>query len=194
MKTRDKIISAALKLFSEYGFNAASVRQIAAESGIRESSIYNHFRSKDEILIQLIKNYSRINSEKEIINEDLLDKLSDPVDFFVRLSEELLKSWSSPEEIKFTRLIISEQFGNIGGLNISVSILFDETRKIVKLILTEMKKNKLIEGDVDFLAEEFLSPLFFIRLEKMTSLPIDKSIYETARKHARFFWQNIKRR
>ncbi|MGK9476942.1 TetR/AcrR family transcriptional regulator [Melioribacter sp. OK-6-Me] len=35
MKTREKIISVSLKLFSDYGFAATSVRQIAAEAGIR---------------------------------------------------------------------------------------------------------------------------------------------------------------
>ncbi|MGK9369088.1 TetR/AcrR family transcriptional regulator [Melioribacter sp. Ez-97] len=194
MKTREKIVSSALNLFAERGYAATSIRQIAAEAGIRESSIYNHFRSKEEILIHLIKDYSRLNSEREILGEKLLDKLSEPVDFFVGLAEELIKRWSSPEEVKFMRIILSERSRNIGGFKISSSILFEETRKIVKLILTEMKKNKLIEGDVDFLTEEYLSPLFFIRLEKLNTPPFDKSVFDSARKHARFFWQNIKRR
>ncbi len=194
MKTREKIISVSLKLFSNYGFAATSVRQIAAAAGIRESSIYNHFHSKDEILIELIKNHSQLNPVREILNEELLDKLSNPVDFFVSFSEELLKKWSLPEEVQFTHLILSEHFRNIGELKISISILFEETRKIVKLILTEMKKNKLIEDEVELLTEEYLTPLFFIRLEKMTLLPIDQSIFDLAQKHSRFFWQNVKRR
>lgn len=194
MKTREKIISVSLKLFSNYGFAATSVRQIAAAAGIRESSIYNHFHSKDEILIELIKNHSQLNPVREILNEELLDKLSNPVDFFVSFSEELLKKWSLPEEVQFTRLILSEHFRNIGELKISISILFEETRKIVKLILTEMKKNKLIEDEVELLTEEYLTPLFFIRLEKMTLLPIDQSIFDLAQEHSRFLWQNVKRR
>jgi Transcriptional regulator len=48
--TREKIISLALELFAQNGFSATSMRQIAKTVGIRESSIYNHFASKDEIL------------------------------------------------------------------------------------------------------------------------------------------------
>ena len=47
--TRDRILEAALDLFSRQGFAASSMRQIAAEVGMRASSLYNHFPGKDAI-------------------------------------------------------------------------------------------------------------------------------------------------
>lgn len=52
--TRGRILHAALRLFSEYGFHGASVRQIAAEVGINPATLYAHYPSKEHILAELV--------------------------------------------------------------------------------------------------------------------------------------------
>jgi AcrR family transcriptional regulator len=52
--TRSHILHAALRLFSEYGFHGASVRQIAAEVGINPATLYAHYASKEHILAELV--------------------------------------------------------------------------------------------------------------------------------------------
>lgn len=48
--TRERILSAAAALCKARGLDAVSIRDISAAVGIREASLYNHFRSKDELL------------------------------------------------------------------------------------------------------------------------------------------------
>jgi len=48
--TRNKIISAAITLFSDRGYSKTSVRDIAKAVGIKPASLYSHFDSKEEIL------------------------------------------------------------------------------------------------------------------------------------------------
>lgn len=48
--TKRKIFEAAAGLFARDGYHAVSMKQIAAEVGIKAASIYNHFVSKEEIL------------------------------------------------------------------------------------------------------------------------------------------------
>lgn len=55
---RDEILAAALRLFVRDGYAATGIRAIAAEVGIREASIYYHFRSKDEIFGAIIDHAS----------------------------------------------------------------------------------------------------------------------------------------
>ena len=48
--TKEKIFEVSIDLFSQYGYDGVSIRQIAKEVGIKESSIYNHYPSKESIL------------------------------------------------------------------------------------------------------------------------------------------------
>jgi AcrR family transcriptional regulator len=48
--TADVIVETGLKLFSEIGYEGASMRQIASLVGIQAASLYNHFPSKEELL------------------------------------------------------------------------------------------------------------------------------------------------
>lgn len=50
MKTKDRIIDAALKLFNERGTKAVSTNHIASSAGISPGNLYYHFRNKEEII------------------------------------------------------------------------------------------------------------------------------------------------
>jgi TetR/AcrR family transcriptional regulator, cholesterol catabolism regulator len=50
---RELIISEAAKLFREKGFGGSSMRDLADKVGIEAASMYNHIRSKDEILEEI---------------------------------------------------------------------------------------------------------------------------------------------
>ena len=53
--TKQKILEAALGLFSVQGFEATSISQIANAVGIRKASLYSHFENKQKILDTLVK-------------------------------------------------------------------------------------------------------------------------------------------
>jgi len=52
--TREKILETAIDLFYQVGFVKASIRDIAKKVGIAKSSVYVHFKKKDDILFQII--------------------------------------------------------------------------------------------------------------------------------------------
>ena len=52
--TRLAIEDAAVELFMEHGYHAASMRQIAEHAGLALGGIYNHFASKDELFQAII--------------------------------------------------------------------------------------------------------------------------------------------
>lgn len=53
--TRGRILHAALKLFAEYGFSGASIRDIAREVGINSATLYAHYPAKEHVLAELIQ-------------------------------------------------------------------------------------------------------------------------------------------
>ena len=50
-----EILRSALKLFSERGLAATSIRDIAEESGYTNPALYKHFAGKDELALQLFE-------------------------------------------------------------------------------------------------------------------------------------------
>ena len=53
--TKQKILEAALDLFSVWGYEATSISQIAGAVGIRKASLYSHYAGKHEILDALVE-------------------------------------------------------------------------------------------------------------------------------------------
>lgn len=52
---RDELVQSALKIFYEGGFNAIGMDRIAAETGVSKTSIYKHFRTKDDLILATLR-------------------------------------------------------------------------------------------------------------------------------------------
>src|SRR5215212_7260931 len=52
---RERILSAAERVFARRGFFAARVSEIAKDAGVADGTIYLYFRSKDDLLISLFE-------------------------------------------------------------------------------------------------------------------------------------------
>ena len=48
---RDRIVKAALSLFQMKGFDATTTKAIARKAGIAEGTVFNYFKSKDDIAL-----------------------------------------------------------------------------------------------------------------------------------------------
>jgi AcrR family transcriptional regulator len=64
MPTKEKIMKAAAKLFSERGYEKVTTREIAKAIGINSASIYYHFTSKEDLLKSLYVLYTEENRKK----------------------------------------------------------------------------------------------------------------------------------
>jgi TetR/AcrR family transcriptional regulator, cholesterol catabolism regulator len=71
--TREGILVAAARIFSEKGFDATSMQDIAEAVNLQKASLYHHFSSKQEILISLLDQaLDLINSRLEaVLGQDL---------------------------------------------------------------------------------------------------------------------------
>jgi AcrR family transcriptional regulator len=50
----DEILRAALQLFGERGYAGASLRELARRVGVQQPSLYHYFRSKEELVEQIL--------------------------------------------------------------------------------------------------------------------------------------------
>ncbi len=63
--TRTRIQDVALELFTEQGYEATSLREIAERLGVTKAALYYHFKTKEDILTSLIE--TRIGAMDELI-------------------------------------------------------------------------------------------------------------------------------
>ena len=53
--TRERILFAALDLFYEHGIHAVGLDRILTEVGVTKTTFYNHFRSKDDLVLEVVR-------------------------------------------------------------------------------------------------------------------------------------------
>ncbi|MGM0626229.1 MAG: TetR/AcrR family transcriptional regulator [Bacteroidota bacterium] len=51
---RQRIMDVALELFSEEGYHSVSISRIAKQAGMSKGNTYNYFKSKQDLLVQLV--------------------------------------------------------------------------------------------------------------------------------------------
>ena len=54
IQTRERLLDAALTVFSRRGYYAASVDEVAAEAGYSKGAVYSNFSNKEELFLALI--------------------------------------------------------------------------------------------------------------------------------------------
>jgi AcrR family transcriptional regulator len=52
---RNRLVNTALKLFRHQGFHATGIDSVLAESGVAKTTLYRHFKSKDELILAVIR-------------------------------------------------------------------------------------------------------------------------------------------
>ncbi len=57
---RDHIIDVAIRLFCEHGFHATGVDRIMREAKVSKKTLYNHFRSKDELILAALQQHDSV--------------------------------------------------------------------------------------------------------------------------------------
>ncbi len=98
METREKILDAALKLFSQKGFNGAAVKEISKLLNISEGLIYHYFPTKKVLLLAVFEKLSHeefggdfyINSCKHESIEHSLKVLSSRVYDMLQARKDLI--------------------------------------------------------------------------------------------------------
>ena len=86
---RDIILEEAAKLFKERGYSGTSMRDLAEKVGMEAPSMYNHIRSKDEILeiicFHIANTYVSQLSKIESSEDSFIDKLKALIRLHIRM-------------------------------------------------------------------------------------------------------------
>ncbi len=198
--TKEKIFDVSLDLFSQKGFDAVSVREIAREVGIRESSIYNHYKGKESILEAII-DYFMAELYQSGPNEEADDALMDqgPEVYFEVGARMYIERINTPTMEKIWRLVSIEMYHNEKIRDFFKTALLEEPINGWEATFTKMIKKGLIKPyNPRTLAYEYFSYAIYLFFEYFV-LRYDEDInsfmdlaLEKMNEHSRFLLDNIK--
>lgn len=110
-QTKDKIFDTALDLFSKKGYDSVSVRTIASEVGIKESSIYNHYSSKKDILMSILNYFEEYFKGNPLDDESIRKLLEENPEEFYHQGSVMFKQQIFEEKIlKIMKLIFVQMY------------------------------------------------------------------------------------
>ncbi|MCW8895196.1 TetR/AcrR family transcriptional regulator [Sulfurimonas sp.] len=194
INTKEKILKVSSTLFSELGYKGTSVRKIASAVGIRESALYNHFKNKEEIFLSVAKEI--FTSPFSVDNEDIKESALKGKAFLQKFAMQYkLLTFDKNNENMF-RLLMIELFANKELREQFMDEFHTQNIKMLSEAFFIMMQNNLIRSsDPMMVAYEFLSTLFYIRLQ-ITLMRFDNSsttgMSTQFEKHVEFFWESIR--
>lgn len=172
---REEIIAVALRLIEENGFPKTSMREIAVSANMGKSSLYDFFKTKDEIVVYAV--------EKEI--EKTIQKV-----------QRIIAEESSPEQclrkIMLNHLEVPKQYRTVlMWLNTESDYLEEEYQKRLKTaryayqdIIKSVIENGVTAGifrktDVDLMARLLINSVIAIVYTSRPSASPEKMLEET---------------
>lgn len=174
MSTKERITEKALTLFAEKGYKGTSVKNIADAVGIKDASLYNHFKSKQEIFDSIVTLISKhISSLSEQLGLPQYDKEKEETsELFKKLDIQNLKELSKkaftfyltdPYISKFWKIAHMEQYQNEQIYSMFRQIFIDNAISYQTKLFQEMIDiNILKKRDARAAAINFYAPIFLL--------------------------------
>lgn len=122
---RSEIFRAALAVFSDLGYDRATLSDVVERVGVSKGCLYHHFESKEQLFIELLRDKftSAVQADEEMVTATAGPK----EDVLHALVERIWRQLQEPGQIELTKLAITE----LPKLPDTARYLFDEvvTRK-----------------------------------------------------------------
>ena len=188
--TKQKILDSAIDLFSQYGFKEVSMRQIANEVGIKASSLYKHYSSKEDIL----ENIFALFTEKLRQTEIEVPEFTSLSEYFTQSFEQFKAIMWEPTVLKIAKIITIEQMYSRTVREFLLQEMTVKPVQATKYVLDMMQRQGMIRDmDTRVLAEEYCAYIVFLYFEQnfLHTSPNLDVIDEKMKQHNDFFISNI---
>ena len=158
--TKERILTAALDMFSEKGFEGTNIRELAASLGLVKSGIYKHYESKEEIWNALLDRMIAYYGER-FGSAEHLPPVPDSAEGLVEMTMRMVHLTVHDEMIIKTRKLLSiEQFrDNRARALASRHFLTGLTDMFTPIFAGMMQKGLLREEDPAMLAFAYTTPI-----------------------------------
>ena len=158
--TKERILDAALVMFSRNGYAGTNIRELSASLGLVKSGVYKHFESKEAIwnalLDKMIAYY-----EEHFGSAEHLPPVPDTLEELVRMTMQMVNVTVHDERIVMTRKLLSiEQFRDERARNLATKhFLTGLTDMFTRLFRGMMDRGLLRDDDPEMLAFAYIAPI-----------------------------------
>jgi AcrR family transcriptional regulator len=159
----DKIMDTADRLFYEQGFNLTGINQIIGEAGISKPSLYNHFRSKNDLLLAYMDQlYTKWFADLDTYSSNLESPLEKVIALFdYRINRQITSSYKGCAWNKIVNEVATSELGVferaskfkndlririvnlVGQLNRPIDKLLND-EELVEVIFSELESGVLM--------------------------------------------------
>ena len=158
--TKERILAAALEMFSQNGYAGTNIRELSASLGLVKSGVYKHYESKEAIwnalLDQMIAYYG-----EHFGSPDHLPPVPDSPEELTRLTMHMVNITVHDEKIIMTRKVLTlEQFRDDRAKDLATKhFLTGLTEMFTQIFTGMMEKGVLRKDDPKMLAFAYTAPI-----------------------------------
>lgn len=158
--TKERILAAALDMFSQNGYAGTNLRELAGALGMGKSSMYRHFESKEEIWNALLDRMIAYYAEG-FGSPERLPPVPDSLEELVKLTMRLVDFTVHDENVVKTRKLLSiEQFRDERARELATKhFLTGLTEMFAYLFAGMMEKGLIRPDEPKMLAFAYTAPI-----------------------------------
>ena len=158
--TKERILVAALEMFSQNGYAGTNIRELSASLGLVKSGVYKHFESKEAIwnalLDQMITYYA-----DHFGSAEHLPPVPDSLEGLVMMTMQMVNFTVHDEKVIMTRKVLTlEQFRDVRARELATKHFLTGLTDIFTRIFTSMMNKGLLRKDnPEMLAFAYTAPI-----------------------------------
>ena len=145
--TKERILEAALEMFSQNGYAGTNIRELSASLGLVKSGVYKHYESKEAIWNALLDEMIAYYGE-HFGSPDHLPPVPDSLEALTQLTMQMVNITVHDEKIIMTRKVLTlEQFRDDRARKLATKHFLTGLTEIFTHIFAGMMDKGLIRRD-----------------------------------------------
>ena len=188
MSTKERIMYAALDLFSKKGYDGVGVDLIAENAGLKGPSLYRHFKGKEDIFNSMIELVASHYEEGFGFKKEP-EEFPDSMDELIENAMRKIQFTMHDDIIRKTRRILAmEQFRSKRMAELTSCYHLENLQRVYADIFAGMmEKGILKQENPEILALEFVSPVSLLIHMYDRQPEREEEVLDKIRKHFEYF-------
>ena len=158
--TKERILAAALEMFSQYGYAGTTIRELSASLGLVKSGVYKHYESKEAIWNALLDEMIAYYGE-HFGSAEHLPPVPDSLEELTQMTMRMVNFTVHDARIIMTRKVLTlEQYRDVRVRELATKhFLTGLTDMFTQVFTGMMEKGLLRQEDPGMLAFAYTAPI-----------------------------------